>query len=97
MTREEETSLHNFEALVRQMMMAHRQLKAENEQLKKALQEQQQKNAEAQTRTANLEKEFEALRSARIIEVSGTDIKETRAKIARLIREVDKCIAMLNV
>ena len=33
----------------------------------------------------------------RMIEVSGEDVKASRARIAKLIREVDKCIALLDV
>ena len=32
-----------------------------------------------------------------MIEVSGDDVKESRAKLTQLIREVDKCIALLDV
>ena len=32
-----------------------------------------------------------------MIEVSGEDIKMSRARITKLIREVDKCIALLDI
>lgn len=44
-----------------------------------------------------MKKDYDTLKTARMIEVSGDDVKESRAKIARLIREVDKCIALLDV
>ena len=50
----------------------------------------QQLVAEAQHR-------YNLLKTARMIEVSGDDVKESRARLSKLIREVDKCIALLNV
>lgn len=57
----------------------------------------QQQLAETQETVACLKRDYNTLKTARMIEVSSEDVKESRAKLAHLIREVDKCIALLDV
>lgn len=97
MTNEQEIKLHNFEARVRQLMMAY----VEERKQKKSLQEQlntcRQQLADAQSSVERLKNEYVTLKTARMIEISGDDVKDSRSRLAHLIREVDKCIALLDV
>ena len=36
------------------------------------------------------------LKSARIISINDNELKDTRQRLMKLVREVDKCIALLN-
>ena len=93
MTNEQEIALRNFEARVRQLMMAYQDERQKNADLQAQLEACQQQLAGAEQTIDGLKKDYDTLKTARMIEVSGDDVKESRAKIARLIREVDKCIA----
>lgn len=97
MTNEQEIALRNFEARVRQLMMAYQDERQKNADLQAQLEACQQQLASAEQTIDGLKKDYDTLKTARMIEVSGDDVKESRAKIARLIREVDKCIALLDV
>lgn len=97
MTNEQEIALRNFEARVRQLMMAYQDEQQKNVDLQAQLEACQQQLAGAEQTIDGLKKDYDTLKTARMIEVSGDDVKESRAKIARLIREVDKCIALLDV
>lgn len=97
MTKEEEKSLHEFEALVRRLMSAYKLLRSENAQLKEDLDQCRQQLADAENRVEKARDEYQTLKTARMIEVSSGDIKESRARLSKLIREVDKCIALLDV
>ena len=97
MTREQETDLRNFEARVRQRMSAYADLSRENVKLKAKLQETSQALSDAKDENARLKHDYQTLKTARMLEVSGEDVKASRARIAKLIREVDKCIALLEV
>lgn len=97
MTNEQEIALRNFEARVRQLMMAYQDERQKNVDLQAQLEACQQQLAGAEQTIDGLKKDYDTLKTARMIEVSGDDVKESRAKIARLIREVDKCIALLDV
>lgn len=97
MTNEQEIALRNFEARVRQLMTAYQDERQKNADLQAQLEACQQQLAGAEQTIDGLKKDYDTLKTARMIEVSGDDVKESRAKIARLIREVDKCIALLDV
>lgn len=96
MTHEQETALHNFESLVRQLMMAYERQKRENAELREELHAAQQRTKAAEEQFEQAKRDYDTLRTARLIEVSGNDVKDARARIAKLIREVDKCIALIN-
>ncbi len=36
------------------------------------------------------------LKTATAISLNGSDVKETKLRLSKLVREVDKCIALLN-
>lgn len=97
MTNEQTTALRNFEARIRQLMMAYKAEQQENARLRQQLDVCKQKLDEAQENVCRLEESYKALKTARMIEVSGDDVRESKARIAHLIREVDKCIALLDV
>lgn len=97
MTHENETALRNFEALVRQLMAAYSKERAAREALQSQLDDCRKLLAEEQARAEQSKLDFENLRRARILEVSGDDVKDARSHLARLEREIDKCIALLNV
>lgn len=97
MTNEQTTALRNFEARIRQLMMAYKAEQQENARLRQQLDVCKQKLDEAQENVCRLEENYKALKTARMIEVSGDDVRESKARIAHLIREVDKCIALLDV
>ncbi|MFR1988343.1 MAG: hypothetical protein ACLS29_10045 [Prevotellamassilia sp.] len=97
MTSEQEITLRDFEALVRQLMMAYKDERRVNEKLREELAACQAKLQATDENLLRLSDEFQRLKTARMIEVSGEDIKMSRARITKLIREVDKCIALLDI
>lgn len=97
MTNEELESLKRFQTRVRQLILQYRELQnaidgyvqrievleAENERLKKQGEQARQ--------------EYANLKLAKMIEVGDSDVRDARTRITKLIHEVDKCIALLNV
>ena len=43
-----------------------------------------------------LEVSYTNLKTATAITLNGSDVKETKLRLSKLVREVDKCIALLN-
>lgn len=97
MTQEQDIELRNFEARVRQLMLAYQEERKRNAELQAELATCQQQLADTQKEVEQAKRDYDTLKAARIIEVSGDDVKESRAKLNHLIREVDKCIALLDV
>ena len=45
---------------------------------------------------SELEKKLNRLQMAEAFKASSTDVKEAKQKIGKIIKEIDKCIALLN-
>ena len=97
MTKEEERILHKFEAKVRTLVEKYSALKRENDDLYALVDE---RDKQIQALTAEKQQADNTLanyKAGRMLELSSGDIEEGRRRVAAMIREVDKCIALLNV
>ncbi|MDR0746188.1 MAG: hypothetical protein LBF17_06825 [Mediterranea sp.] len=93
---EEEKLLNTFEARLRHLIYLHDELKRENNGFKKLLEEQIEKNARILEEVDKLKADYTNLKTATTISLNGSDVKETKLRLSKLVREVDKCIALLN-
>lgn len=96
MTEEEEKLLSTFETQLRHLMYLHDELKRENAGLRKLLENEKLKNEKVQAQYDELEVNYTNLKTATAISLNGSDVKETKLRLSKLVREVDKCIALLN-
>lgn len=97
MTKEEELNLQKLETRVRQLILAHKDLEAQNGNMLNKLALQEKRVLELQAENEKLQKQYETLKMAKILEVSGGDVRDVRKRLNSLVKEVDKCIALLNV
>jgi hypothetical protein len=96
MTTEQSKLLAVFEGKIRQLMDFCDELKRENNDSKE-----QQKKLEESYKALLLENEilknkYDNLKMAKIISVKQDDFKAAKNRLSSLVREVDKCIALLN-
>ena len=96
MTEEEKKLLNSFETQLRHLIYLHDELKRENAELKKLLENEKMKNEKVQAQYDELEVSYTNLKTATAISLNGSDVKETKLRLSKLVREVDKCIALLN-
>ena len=96
MTDEEKKLLSTFEARLRHLIFMHDQLKEENNKLKKLLEEKNLELSTLQAKYQELDLDYTNLKTAMTISLDGSDIQETKSRLSKLVREVDKCIALLN-
>ena len=96
MTEEEKKLLNSFETQLRHLIYLHDELKRENAELKKLLENEKLKNEKVQAQYDELEVSYTNLKTATAISLNGSDVKETKLRVSKLVREVDKCIALLN-
>ena len=96
MTEEEKKLLKTFETQLRHLIYIHDELKRENAELKKLLYMEKLKNEKVQAQYDELEVSYTNLKTATAITLNGSDVKETKLRLSKLVREVDKCIALLN-
>ena len=71
-------------------------LKRENAELKQLLEEEKKENERILAEYKELERSYTNLKTATAISLNGSDVKETKLRLSKLVREVDKCIALLN-
>jgi len=57
----------------------------------------QNKLEEQKEQYDNLLSKYNNLKSGKIVDLSQNDVKLTKTKISRLVKEIDSCIALLNV
>ena len=91
-----EKTLVDFEARVRQMIHQFQQLKQENQQLQQQMQEQSQTIEELKSRVTQADNDYNSLKMARMLEISDGNLEDAKERLARMIRQVNKCIAILS-
>lgn len=68
---------------------AHSKLEIENTRLRTCL-------TEKEIKFKDLEEKYSKLKLVKAVEASSADLHDAKLKINRIVREVDKCIALLN-
>ena len=96
MTTEERQSMKSFEAKVRQVIAQYRVLKQENADLYTELESKEEEIKKLKAEVTQSKNDYNNLKLAKMIEISDADIKESKMKITRLVREINKCISMLS-
>lgn len=74
----------------------YRTEKEENRMLRGQITQLTRQLEEASSSHASLEEKFNNLKISKSLEVSSEDVHETRVRINQIVREIDKCIALLN-
>jgi hypothetical protein len=89
-------AIHLLELKLKDMLARYEFLKKENEILLQQNGELQAILSEKQQQLVNQRKQYDVLKVAKTIEGSNEDSRNTKLKINALIREIDKCITLLN-
>ena len=95
MAQNEKTFI-TLETRVRQMLLRFQELKKENEELYRMVEKGEQEVKLLQEKLAQTEKDYNALKMAKMIEITDGDLQGAKDRLARLIREVNRCIAILG-
>lgn len=77
-------------------MYLHDELRHENARLKQLLADKDEEVRRLEDSRKELEARYTNLKMARTISIHDKDISDTKQRLSRLVREVDKCIALLN-
>ncbi len=77
-------------------MFLHEELKQENANLRQLLLKKDKEIKQLEQSQKDLEARYADLKTARTISLYDKDIKDTKQRLTGLVREIDKCIALLN-
>ena len=96
MTEEDRKLISSFEGKLRHFMFLFDELKQENADLKLLLRQKEEEIKLLEQSRKDLEARYTDLKMARTISLYDKDIKDTKQRLTSLVREVDKCIALLS-
>ncbi len=96
MTEEDKKLLSTFDGKLQHLLFLYRKLQEENISLRKLLSEKDAEIKETKDALEASAKRYADLKAARIISINDNELRDTRQRLAKLVREVDKCIALLN-
>lgn len=96
MSAESQIIIRKLKGHIEQIISKYELALSENEALRKELEgclnELENKNG----RIKELEKKVELMQLGDAFKASSEDVKEAKKKIGKIVREIDKCISMLN-
>jgi len=95
MTANEKT-LATFETRLRQMILRFQELKKENQELYATIQSDEKKMAELRQKLEQKQSDYDSLKMAKMIEITDGNLANAKDRLSKLIRDVNKCIAVLS-
>ena len=91
-----ENTLTTFETRVRQMILRFQELRKENEELNTLIGKNEQDIQELRAKLTQADNDYNSLKMAKMMEITDGDLEHAKARLAKLIRDVNKCIAILS-
>jgi len=96
MTEDHKRLLAVFEVRVRDLMALCDKQKRKIDELGEILNLKDDELQQTKNKINELNAKFDNMLTARVVSISDGDIKSARTRLSKLVREVDKCIALLN-
>ena len=91
-----EKTINTFATRVRQMILKFEDIKHENAELYAMVDERDAKIKELQEKLTQAKHDYDSLKMAKMMTISDSDMEATQKRIAKLIRDVNKCITLLS-
>lgn len=89
-------TLNAFVTRVRQMILQYDEVKKENSELYAMVDERDSKIKELEKKLEQADREYQMLKMAKMLEVTDGDMETVQKRVAKLIRDVNKCITLLS-
>jgi hypothetical protein len=91
-----EKILNTFTTRVRQMILHFDNLRKEILDLQREIDQRDNRIKDLQIKLVQIQRDYENLKMAKMIEVSDSDLDGAKKKVASLLRDVNKCITLLS-
>lgn len=95
MTANEKT-LATFETRLRQLLLRFQELKKENGELYAMLESNEKTVKELREKVSLQQSDYDSLKMAKMIEITDGNLDGAKERLSKLIRDVNKCIAILS-
>jgi predicted nucleic acid-binding Zn-ribbon protein len=91
-----EKTLATFETRLRQMILRFQELKKENQELYAIVDKGEQEIKALRQKLEQQQRDYDSLKMAKMIEITDGNMTDAKERLSRLIRDVNKCIAILS-
>jgi predicted RNase H-like nuclease (RuvC/YqgF family) len=91
-----EKTITLFTTRIRQLILQFKDLKKENADLYAMVDERDARISELEAKLAQAQNDYNSLKMARMIEISDGDLEGAQKRLAKLIKDVNKCITLLS-
>ena len=88
--------INTFATRVRQMLLQYNALKKENVSLRKEVMKRDAEIADLKAELELWQAEYGNLKLTKMLEITDGDMETAQKRVAKLIRDVNKCITMLS-
>ena len=92
----DEKTINTFATRVRQLILEFGKLKQENAELYEMVDERDAQIKALQEKLSQAEHDYNSLIMAKMMTISDADMEATQKRVAKLIRDVNKCITLLS-
>ena len=92
----DEKTINTFATRVRQLILEFGKLKQENAELYEMVDERDAQIKALQEKLSQAEHDYNSLKMAKMMTISDADMEATQKRVAKLIRDVNKCITGLS-
>ena len=96
MTNRYEKLINAFEIKLRKLISEYKSLQAQNTRLKEDLDRKQNDLMHAHQEVLELRKNYDHLQIAKSLGSTEDEKQESKQKITKMVREIDKCLALLD-
>ncbi len=96
MTNEQLEIINQLKRKVDLIIEMNQELREENQELRTTNKQLSSRLSYQSEQLDELEQKYDSLKMAKVIGSGGVDTHNTKIKINRMVREIDKCIALLN-
>lgn len=88
--------LNTFTSRMRQLVLRFSEVKKENEELYAMVDQRDKEIVLLKDQLQQAQRDYNSLKTARMLEVTDGDVEGAKKRIAGLIREVNRCITMMS-
>lgn len=91
-----ENTINRFATRVRQMILQYQDLRKENADLYAMVDDRYAEIKQLKAQLSQAQDDYNALKVAKMLEVTDGDIETAKKRVAKLIRDVNKCVTLLS-
>lgn len=93
---DKEKTITTFATRVRQLIFQYQDLEKENAGLYAMVDERDALIKQLEGKLSQVQRDYDLLKMAKMIEVSDGDLEGAKKRVAKLVRDVNKCITLLS-